>query len=57
MHASAIYQGAGTFRRKAFAERLRLLDDIVGVVIAHRLPILGVYIDKAKARTSSAGSL
>lgn len=50
LHASAIYQGAGTFRRKAFAERLRLLDDIVGVVIAHRLPILGVYIDKAKAR-------
>lgn len=50
LHASAIYQGSGAFRRKAFEERLRLLDDIVEVIIAHRLPVLGVYIDKKRAQ-------
>ena len=50
LHASAIYQGSGAFRRKTFEERLRLLDDIVEVIIAHRLPVLGVYIEKTRAQ-------
>lgn len=50
LHASAIYQGSGAFRRKTFEERLRLLNDIVEVIIAHRLPVLGVYIERRERR-------
>ena len=49
-HAAKIYQGNGLFRKRAFDERLQILYDIVDIIVSHRLPVTGAYIEKARAQ-------
>ena len=49
LHAGDIYQGTRAFRGMGFSERLEVLLDIASVIVRHRLPIAGIYIEKARA--------
>ncbi len=49
LHAAAIYQGTGEFRKVPLDKRLAILNDIVSIIVNHELPILGVYAEKRNA--------